>query len=36
MRLYLVQHGDAVPERLNPERPLSALEPDGVHRYAAT
>jgi phosphohistidine phosphatase len=25
MRLYLVQHGDAVPERLNPERPLSAV-----------
>ena len=23
MRLYLVQHGDAVPERLDPERPLS-------------
>ena len=24
MRVYLVQHGDAVPERLGPERPLSA------------
>jgi phosphohistidine phosphatase len=24
MRLYLVQHGDAVPEQLHPERPLSA------------
>jgi phosphohistidine phosphatase len=24
MRLYLVQHGDAVPERLDPGRPLSA------------
>jgi phosphohistidine phosphatase len=24
MRLYLVQHGDAVPGRLDPERPLSA------------
>jgi phosphohistidine phosphatase len=24
MRLYLVQHGDAVPERLDPERPLSS------------
>jgi phosphohistidine phosphatase len=24
MRLYLVQHGDAVSERLDPERPLSA------------
>lgn len=24
MRLYVVQHGDAVPERLDPERPLSA------------
>jgi len=23
MRLYLVQHGDAVPEQLDPERPLS-------------
>src|SRR5918996_2895008 len=25
MRLYLVQHGDAVPEELDPERPLSAV-----------
>jgi phosphohistidine phosphatase len=24
MRLYLAQHGDAVPEQLDPERPLSA------------
>ena len=24
MRLYLVQHGDAVPEEVDPERPLSA------------
>jgi phosphohistidine phosphatase len=24
MRLYLVQHGDAAPEQLDPERPLSA------------
>jgi phosphohistidine phosphatase len=24
MRLYLVQHGNAVPEQLDPERPLSA------------
>jgi phosphohistidine phosphatase len=24
MRLYLVQHGDAVPEQVDPERPLSA------------
>jgi phosphohistidine phosphatase len=24
MRLYVVQHGDAVPERLDPERPLSS------------
>ena len=24
MRLYLVQHGDAIPERVDPERPLSA------------
>jgi phosphohistidine phosphatase len=25
MRLYVVQHGDVVPERLDPERPLSAV-----------
>ena len=24
MRLYLVQHGDAVPEQVDPERPLRA------------
>ena len=24
MRLYLVQHGDAIPEQVDPERPLSA------------
>ena len=24
MRLYLVQHGDALPEQVDPERPLSA------------
>jgi phosphohistidine phosphatase SixA len=23
MRLYIVQHGDAIPERVDPERPLS-------------
>ena len=38
MRLYLVQHGDAVPERLNPERPLSAAgrrEVEAVARLLA-
>ena len=38
MRLYLVQHGDAVPERLDPERPLSAAgrrEVEAVGRLLA-
>jgi phosphohistidine phosphatase len=39
MRLYLVQHGDAVPERLDPERPLSAAgrrEVEAVARLLAS
>jgi phosphohistidine phosphatase len=40
MRLYLVQHGDAVPERLDPERPLSPAgrrEVEAVaHLFAST
>lgn len=38
MRLYLVQHGDAAPERLDPERPLSAAgrrEVEAVARLLA-
>ena len=38
MRLYLVQHGDAVPEQLDPERPLSAVgrrEVEAVARLLA-
>jgi phosphohistidine phosphatase len=38
MRLYLVQHGDAVPERLDLERPLSATgrrEVEAVARLLA-
>jgi phosphohistidine phosphatase len=38
MRLYLVQHGDAVPEQLDPERPLSATgrrEVEAVARLLA-
>jgi phosphohistidine phosphatase len=38
MRLYLVQHVDAVPERLDPERPLSAAgrrEVEAVARLLA-
>jgi phosphohistidine phosphatase len=34
MRLYLVQHGDAVPERLDPERPLSAAGRQDVEAVA--
>jgi phosphohistidine phosphatase len=34
MRLYLVQHGDAVPERLDPERPLSAAGRQEVEAVA--
>src|SRR5918995_3898150 len=38
MRLYLVQHGDVVPEQLDPERPLSAAgrrEVEAVARLLA-
>jgi phosphohistidine phosphatase len=38
MRLYLVQHGDAVPEQMDPERPLSATgrrEVEAVARLLA-
>jgi phosphohistidine phosphatase len=38
LRLYLVQHGDAVPEQLDPERPLSATgrrEVEAVARLLA-
>ena len=35
MRLYLVQHGDAVPEAENPDRPLSAKGRKDVGRIAA-
>jgi phosphohistidine phosphatase len=38
MQLYLVQHGDAVPEQLDPERPLSAVgrrEVEAVARLLA-
>jgi phosphohistidine phosphatase len=34
MRLYLVQHGDALPERLDPERPLSAAGRQEVEAVA--
>ena len=34
MRLYLVQHGDAVPERLDPDRPLSPAGRRGVEAVA--
>ena len=39
MRLYLVQHGDVVPEQLDPERPLSAAgrrEVEAVARLLAS
>ena len=38
MRLYLIQHGDAVPEQLDPEPPLSAVgrrEVEAVARLLA-
>ena len=35
MRLYLVQHGDAVPENENPERPLSEKGRRDVQRMAS-
>jgi phosphohistidine phosphatase len=34
LRVYFVQHGDAVPERLDPERPLSAVGRREVHAVA--
>jgi phosphohistidine phosphatase len=34
MRLYLVQHGDAVPEQSDPERPLSAAGRHDVEAVA--
>jgi len=34
MRLYLVQHGDAVPDQLDPERPLSATGRQDVEAVA--
>jgi phosphohistidine phosphatase len=35
MRIYLVQHGEAVPAEDDPERPLSAAGEAGVRRIAA-
>jgi phosphohistidine phosphatase len=35
MRLYLVQHGDALPKELDPERPLSAAGRGDVQRIAS-
>ncbi len=35
IRLYLMQHGEAVPESENPERPLTAQGHDDVLRTAA-
>ena len=32
MRLYLVQHGDAVPKDLDPDRPLSEQGRSDIHR----
>jgi phosphohistidine phosphatase len=34
MRLYLVQHGDAVPEQVDPERPLSATGRQDIEAVA--
>jgi phosphohistidine phosphatase len=39
MRLYLVQHGDAVPEQDDPQRPLSAMgrrQVDAIARWLAS
>ena len=39
MRLYLVQHGDAVPEQVDPQRPLSATgrrEVEAIGRLLAS
>jgi len=35
MRIYLVQHGEAVPAEVDPERPLSAAGEADVRRIAA-
>ena len=35
MRIYLVQHGEAVPAEVDPERPLSAAGEADVRRMAA-
>jgi phosphohistidine phosphatase len=34
MKLYLVQHGDSLPEEVNPERPLSGRGQEDVRRLA--
>ena len=34
MRLYLLQHGDALPEQVNPDRPLSVRGLEDVRRLA--
>ena len=34
MTIYLVQHGEAVPEQLDPERPLSAHGAEDIERLA--
>lgn len=34
MKLYLLQHGDALPEEVNPERPLSERGLEDVRRLA--
>lgn len=34
MRLYLVQHGDAVPKDVDPDRPLSDQGRSDIHRMA--
>jgi phosphohistidine phosphatase len=34
MKLYLLQHGDALPEEVNPERPLSKLGRENLKRLA--
>ncbi len=34
MRLYLVQHGDAIPEQVDPQRPLSAVGRQHVEAIA--
>jgi phosphohistidine phosphatase len=34
MKLYLAQHGDSLPEQVNPERPLSERGREDVRRLA--